>query len=278
MTSKEYIEQQIAAGYDIHFHDGVWWQKKAPFFYQPVHFFQKLVPGEAKPKLLKSFLGYSHLVNNNRYANKKYQAMILSATKLRQFSLECLPQKRRTKVRKGFRLLEVGRINDLKDVIDDIKDICISMSKRTHHGFSPQYYVDNYKKWKSFMLKEFGLPNREWWGAFYKDQLVAYTYSFLIEKTMYGSVLKSHTDYLNMCPNDALEFTLIEHCKNLKYCTEINVGDVSIQSIDKFKESFGYERVYLPMYAKYHPFVFIAKTFNQFSKSIIKKRNYRDDV
>ena len=67
MTSKEFIEQQIAAGYKIHCNEGVWWQRRHSYFCKPVDFLQELKPGEAKPKVFKSIqhvelVGFSGLM------------------------------------------------------------------------------------------------------------------------------------------------------------------------------------------------------------------------
>ena len=218
MTSKEFIEQQIAAGYKIHFYRGVWWEKKEPFFYKPVVSLEKILPHESTPVLLKSFLGYSHLVSDKKLATKYWSVMLLNHEKLKDFGLKSLSSSKRARVRKGLRLTEVKKIENIESIIEDIKNICISQAKRTRHGLPPEYYIKHYNKWRSSIKREFALLKREWWGIFYNDSLIAYNYGVLVDDTMFIFTAKSHADFLDKCPNDALLFTFLNYCKSLNSC------------------------------------------------------------
>lgn len=260
MNSEEFVRQQIAAGYKVHFHDGIWWQRRAPFFYRPVNFLQRFNTGEVKPKLSKSFLGYSHLVKDDQYANDYSPMAIMSSDQLNNFSLINIPANKRKRIRKGLKLNRVRRIDNIANVIEDMKNICISMAKRTQYGLPPQYYVEKYDEWKTFMMNEFSLSNREWWGVYYENNLIAYRYDVLIDNTMFFLATKSHTDYLHTCPNDALMFTFIEYCKDLPDCKELNAGDWNHKSsINEFKELFGFKRVDFPVYKKQNVLINSAK-------------------
>ena len=266
MTSEEYIQQQIAAGYDMHYHDGVWWEKKKYYICKPAFFMRKIEPGKAKPKLSKSFMGYSHLVNDDRHANGYSSMMIMNKDILKDYSMQTIPSKKRSRIRKGLKLLEIKRINNIDEVIEDIQKICISVASRTGFGHSPKYYVKNYDLWKAYMTKEFMQPNREWWGAYYEGILISYRYDVLIDDMMYFHVIKSHTDYLNKNANDALMYSFIEYCKTLENCIFINAGEHTPHrpGINAYKESFGFEKIDLPIYRKYNPLARIAKRIIQF--------------
>ena len=269
MNAEEFVKQEIAVRSKVHFNDGIWWGKRSSFFYRPINFLHKFMPGKATPKITRSFLGYSHLVNEAQYANNYWAAMILRSDKLKDFSLQNISANKRKRIRKGLRLTEVKKITNIEEVINDIQKICISMANRTRHGLPAEYYVKQYHKWKSFMTKEFNLPNREWWGAYYDGILVAYRYDVLIDNAMCFLATKSHSEHLDKCPNDALMFTFIEYCKSLEDCIELNAGDwnESRQTINRFKELFGFERVDLPMYTKYNPLVIFSKRVNELRKS-----------
>lgn len=263
MKAEDFINQQIKAGYKIHFHQGVWWEKVNPFIYKPVLPLQKIFTGKSKPKLAVSFLGYSHCVPEGCYANKVWSVMEIDYDCLSDFSIKSLSSSKRGRVRKGLRLLEFKKIEDVESVIDDIKNVCISTAKRTKHGKSPHYYVKHYKEWKSFMINEFSLPQREWCGVFYKDILIAYLYGYQIDNTMVISATKSHSDFLNKCPNDALLFTFLEYCKSLPGCKKVFFGDYvyAVPSLNEFKKKYGFEKVNLPVYANYNPLVRLAIKF-----------------
>lgn len=253
MTSEEFINQQIAAGHKIHVNRGVWWQRVAPFCCKPVINFKET--GTSNPLLIKSFLKYSYVVKDPAIANSHWDVMLLHRDKLKDFSIKSLSSSKRARVRKGLKFVEIKKIEDIEPVIDNIRDVCISTAIRTNHGLPPGYYLKKYKKWRSWLMKEFSLPNREWWGAYFNNSLIAYMYGVLIDDTMYDFTAKSHTDFLDKCPNDALIFTFLEYCKNLTGCNQVIFGDWSknVPSLNKFKENFGFEKVELPMYVWINP-------------------------
>ncbi|MBI5739846.1 MAG: hypothetical protein HZA16_03910 [Nitrospirae bacterium] len=242
-------------------HDNIWWQENFPLFYKPVNFFESFNPGAARPIRIKSLFGYSHFVSDQKYANDVRPMMILNEEALNKFSLPGLSKNKRTRIRKGLALNEVRRIDDIERVIKDIQKICISMSSRSHNGRPPEYYSEKYGEWKSFMIKEFSLPNREWWGVFHNGSLIAYRYAVLIDDTMHFRATKSRTDFLDKCPNDALMYAVLNYCKDNSECRQVSAGpwNASKYSINKFKEQFGFERVDFPAYAKYSPFIIFVK-------------------
>lgn len=259
MTSQEFIEQQIAAGYKVHFNGGTWWQESFPFFCRPVVPFKEINPGESEPKFHKSFLGYKHLVRDKQLANQYWSVMLLGENKLKDYSIHTLSSPKKAQIRKGLKNVEIKRIENIDIILEDIKNICISTRQRTKHGKPETYYLT--KEWRSWIKKEFALPKREWWGAYFEGRLIAYTYSVQIDETMYIYAAKSHTDYLDRCPNDALFFTFINYCKDLPDCKQIVFGDggAATPSLNAFKKKLGFEEVNLPVYTHYSSIISLYK-------------------
>jgi hypothetical protein len=266
MLASEYIDQQIKAGKNIHFHQGVWWQKFRTFFYKPVLPMQKIVPGEAKPHSFKSLLGYSHLVTDEKIANRHWSVMLMRSDKLQEFSLKNLPDARRRNIRKGLRLTEIKKIVDIDAVIKNMRDICIATANRTQHGKAAAYYVRHFDEWQARVRTSFAMPQREWWGAYFQGSLIAYFYCLLIEDTMFIEAIKSHTDFLDKRPNDALMFAFLDYCRTLPGDIQVIGGDwcQGKETLNKYKESFGFERVDLPKYIHCHPLVLLASRLNLF--------------
>lgn len=260
MTSEEYAKQQISMGMDVHCNDGVWWLKVRPFFFQPANPWQVIEPDKAKPKFIKSFLGYSHLVSEVKYANKSRPKLVLGREKLENFGIQSLSSKRRSTVRKGLKLNQVKKIDCIDTYINDIQSISISTAARTKHGKPAHYYTKEYEKWKQFIVKLSKLTTGEWWGAFFDNKLIAYVYTFHVDDVVTISAAKSHSDYLDKCPNDALIFTIVDYCKNLPNCRKIDYGDWSTNNpnLNDFKQRFGFEKVDLPIYLNLNPMVKVA--------------------
>ena len=256
MKAEDYIRQQIDAGYTIHFHDNEWWEKVSPFYYRPVLPMRAVTVG-CRPKMSRSFLGYSHIVKDEKSANRHWSIMLLPNEKLKEFSMKNLPEAKRKRIRKGLKLSEVRRIEDIGPVLEDMRQICISVALRTKHGKTPEYYTDSYDEWKTYMTTLFNLPERQWWGTFHEGVLIAYHYAVQIDDTMYHLATKGHANYLDRCPNDALIFTFLDYCRGLGDCSQVHTGDwvEDKPSLNKFKEYFGFEKVDLPVYTWYNPAV-----------------------
>ncbi len=265
MTHEEYINEQVNIGYNIHQHDGVWWLKVSPFFCKPVNPLQVIEPGKAKPYFLKSFLGYSHLVSDNVPSNKNWSVLMLNKDKLEDFSIKSLSSSKRAQVRKGLRLTEVKIIEDIESVMDDMKGICISMSMRTGYGKPANYFADHYEEWKASLIKQCTISSKERWGSFYNGSLIAFMNIEQIDHTVIVTNAQSHTEHLDKCPNDALIFSIMEHCKTLGNCQNIIFGDWSdVPSLNTFKQKYGYYKYDFPVYVKYNFLVPITKKIKQF--------------
>lgn len=256
MTYEEFIERVLEIGYDVHFNDGVWWIKSAPFFYNPVVPSQIIEPGKAKPKMYKALLGYSHHVSDKKYANKCESILLLGGERLRNFGIQSLSSSKRAQVRKGLRLTEIKKIENIELVIEDMKEIEISKATRIKQVKRPEYYVKHYKKWSEWTIKQFNADRgkKEYWGSFYNDSLVAFMKIYQMDDTMIISYAASHSDHLDKCPNDALTFCILDYCKKLPECNKVSYGvwDPNRPALNKFKENYGFERVDVPVYAKYN--------------------------
>jgi hypothetical protein len=238
------------AGYSVHLRADVWWQKVAPFYCKPVDPLRVLLPRASVPDLRHSLIGYSHLVPDQHHSTRTWSIMLLPPERLRNFSIELLKTGRRTSVRKALKQVEIRRIDAIAPVLDRMNEISISTAQRTGHGLPPEYYTKSRREWAGFMLREYSIPDREWWGVYVDNELVGYFYAYLIGSTMYISATKSHSDYMKLRPNDAWVFSFVEYCRNLPGCDQVVYGDWSpdAPTLNEFKEQFGFEKRDLPVY------------------------------
>jgi|LGVE01.1.fsa_nt_gb hypothetical protein len=250
------MEEQKAANtlrradYKVHKRDGIWWLQVAPFFCKPVDPFRTIRPLQSAPKLQYSLLGYSHPVPDTALSTKTWAVMYMGPNCLSAFGIAQLKPKRRSSVRKALRHVEIKQIEEIKPMLDSMNEICISVAKRTGHGKPPDFYIKKRQEWERFMVKEFSIVGREWWGAYAEGQLIAYFYAYLINATMFISAAKSHSDFLGLLPNDAFVFTFLEYCRELEGCKRVVYGDWSpdAPSLNQFKARYGFERKDVPEY------------------------------
>ena len=248
------------AGQSVHLHDGIWWLEVGPGFCKPVDLLRRMTPGTARPALLHRWMGYSHLVADAVKANWHWDVMYLEGDGLRQFDLARVKPKRRRRIKHALAALQVRRIEDIQPLLPAMNEINVITATRTSHGKPATYYVENRAEWERFMTHEFALQGREWWGAFFEGRLVAYYYSHVISRTLYINAAKSHTDFLNHGPNDALVFSLLEHHRNQADCDRIVYGDWSpdVPSLNEFKEQYGFAHVTLPVFRVQTPLMRLA--------------------
>lgn len=250
MTPEQYIQQQGRIGYKIHHSQGVWWQQHGPFYYKPIPEFQEIPPGTSRPNLLKGLAGYSHMVPAGYRSNKIWSFMIFEWSGEGQFSLETVGSKKRNQIRKGLKLNEIKRIEDIGPYLDDLKKINITARGRTGVGKPATYYEDHYNEWRHTIEAHFSLEDREWWGAFIDGKLIAYYYGYQIDSTMIIDTAKTHSDYLSFNPTDALLYSMMEHLLNGCGVRRIVYGGwvSDDQKLAHFKEQFLFFRKDFPVY------------------------------
>ena len=250
MNKQRFIEQQIALGYTLHQHDGIWWQQQSPFHCKPAFRYETIVEGSSHPLWFRSIAGYSHLVPDGSPFNSSISVMMLHWDSKRLFEITDLSSSRRSKVRRGQKKNEIRLITNLQFHLEDLRKVVISTRLRTGVGNPVSYYFDHYAKWCKEMLSLFEMDDRFWWGAFIDGRFVAYYQTVLVESTLFIMAAKSHSDFLANYPNDTILFTVMSHALNELGCRKIEYGDWS-QSDEKlfyFKQSYGFKKCDFPEY------------------------------
>ena len=262
MTIEEYAKQQIKSRIRVHFNKGTWWIQVKSFYCWPLYLFQKIEPKKSFPILYKAFIGYEHMVPNESVANAILPIMCLENVK--DYSLEKLPKKRRQIIR-GLERVKIKRISDVNELINDGYKINVSAAPKQHWAGNHSSLLD-FRKWKERINQAFSFPAIEFWGAYNdKNKLIAWLKAYQVENTMFISEEMSHADYLTLYPNDALLFTFINRCKEVKDLGRITFGLwCRKRSLNKFKESLGFKKVDFPIFRHINPFVQLLIPFTRY--------------
>lgn len=99
---------------------------------------------------------------------------------------------------------------------------------------------------------EFSYPGREWWGGFRESQLICYMTVNYIEQVAIIRNVKSRTDALSFCPNDAMYFTVLGTIRDRPDCEMLVNGSSFTPSLDAFKERFGFQKTPLFIYTQHY--------------------------
>ncbi|HTW93013.1 MAG TPA: hypothetical protein VMH22_15085 [bacterium] len=256
ITEEEFALQQRELGRSVHQHDGVWWDMVKPFYCKPVFDFRQIEPGRARPAVIRSWISYSHAVPEPEMASRSIDMMVLSGERLRNFGIKSLKDAKRARVRKGLSLVEIRRLNDLESLMDQVRDVNISQADRQWPsggtGLPSSYYSRHYDVWRRQQLVEFSSPGREWWGGFREGQLICYMTLVHIEQVAIIRNVKSRTDALSLCPNDAMYFTVLGTIRDRQDCEMLVNGSSFTPSLDAFKERFGFQKTPLHIYTQHY--------------------------
>lgn len=255
MNKDVFIQQEIAAGSRVHYHRGVWWQASATGVCHPLLPFHLVLPGESRPRWRHSFVGYSHLVPAGVPADRRAMFWVVEEPELQAYGMASLNYANRKAVAKAKRSgLTVARITDLEPLWLDLREIAMSMARRTGYGHPAEYYTAHFEEWKQSFQKEFSKPLREWWGVFSEGKLGAYMYAFHVDDTMHLLVCKVHSDFMPLRASDLLYYSMLEYSRDLPGCRRVNTGrGQQSEGVDRFKEGHGFKKVEVGEFFTYRP-------------------------
>jgi hypothetical protein len=258
VSEEIFAQEQARLGKQVHFHDGVWWVKAAPFYYKPIHEFRPFPPGSARPDRFKALLGYSHQVPDSAQATRNLRWNILQGEDLRGFGIDCLKSAKRRAIRRGLGECKVEQYEPTERNLGSMRQINISQAQRFEGAgesgtFLPAtFYNQHADKWREGIVRLFGHQGHQLIGAFVGDTLAAYVDLIRIEDTWMLGAVKSHGDYLRHRPVDALYFTILSMASQEESCNRVVNGgpDGERETLTYFKEEFFLKVTTIPYYTR----------------------------
>lgn len=262
MDLETFARLETAAGAKVTRHDGIWWERIKPFYSRPLHLLRAFPYDTGKPPFSYRFVGYEHAVPDEREANAFLPLMLLQD--ISGYDIERLPPAKRNKIRQGLKHVEVRRLDDIQDLIEQGPEI--NRSNLARWGGDRRGYLDE-SLWKRVLERTHALGVRETWGAYVKGRLVAYMRAYVIEETAYDTQRRSHSEYLQYRPNDILLHTFLMSCKVRPEIRRVLSGlESAQQSLTEYKKAFGFEAVKLPIYRRMNPVVRYIVQFTRYRR------------
>lgn len=263
LDEDEFARQEIERGRKLHRHDGIWWATVAGSYSRPAFEFRQVVPRKARPARLRSLFGYSHQVPDPAQATRWVEFMMIQEAELRAFGMSTLRSEKRARVRKGLRECEIREVADFDREYADIKAVNISQAARQmstgRFDRPPSYFTEREAEWRTSVRMCFGRTGWRWIGAYFGGKLIAYVSLLAVENHAFVMAVKSHSDFLGHCPNDALYFTLLSDLRDAAWCRRVSNGGPEHESLNRFKRLFGFRAVPIPYYSPWAGLVQVAK-------------------
>ena len=251
----------IYGNYSVPFKDGngVWWYQVKPGLCWPVEFYQPIPMNGSHPNIWKSYLGYQHITPNEEDADS--HLVVNSIIDLKNYKLELLDKRRRTKVRTGLKNCSVEMLkqydqNTVNDCLDAWNDLVRRTGWRTicsNKQFS--------ETWR--MLLE--IPGISILVARDRETKRAWGFQILkvIGDTIYGDTIAVHSDGLHAQANDVLYYAWLSTGARIPEVTKANAALKSnVKSLEAFKIGIGFKHVVFPAVTRLRaPASIILRTF-----------------
>jgi hypothetical protein len=246
LSLEELARQQAAVEDRVHEHRGVWWRQARPFFWQPCFCYQALDAGEAWPLKASALAGYTHIAKEGAESNGVFRAIVRD--NIPDYSIQGISRERRNKIRSGLAKLIVRPVEPL-ELLDQGYDVYVSWRARVRWGRDKGSRA-KYAAWMEQVIKQ---PHRLKLGAFHEGRLVAFMLPFACDSFVVLSYIASHSDSLNLHPNDVLYHALLTISRQTSGIRITEFGAVSSKSsLDKFKLAYGEVREF-PSYTWINP-------------------------
>ncbi len=237
---------------------GIWWRAVNPFFCVPAWHFSSFPAGERKPALVRSLLGYSHLVPEQKYSNSVYY--ILCMDKVQEYQLRKIRRQMQQDIRRGLNRLQIRTITSFSELINGGHQVYLSWFERIKN-IKGQKYLQN-KKFISMIEAAILSKKKIILGAFLDEMLIAYLIGVVVDQKAFIEKCYAMTDYLAYHPTQALLYTFINACKNNENISLITLGQASFErpSLNSFLIRQGFEMREYPAFIK----------INQATKTLVR--------
>ena len=205
--------------------------------------------------------------------DRKNQSSFWYVINDQSLELEDYSANTRSKIRRGFKELEVRKITK-KDMLASGYSVYVAAFKRYQTINRPMSHSE-------FLVYIEALDDLwEYWGVFNKKDnlLIAYSQNKVVDNQCYYSTIKFHVDYLRKYPSYVLYYTMNRYYLNECNLSYVNEGTRSIlhaTNVQSFLiEKFKFRKAYCKLHIQYHPLVrIIVFLLYPFRRLIIKSNN-----
>jgi hypothetical protein len=259
MTIGEYAAFETANGEKVTKHDGIWWRRVRPFFYQPAFPFLEIRPRERKPPPDALVGGCQHLVPHGAAANSFLKFFVFDEPE--KYSLLDLKSNHRSNIKKGMKYFTIREVTNLQEFIATAYPIYLSFYSRTEYSYKKERREkDSFAQWAKTL---FDFNKILILGAYHQDELSAVHISYCVEAVIILASFFSRTEALRLRVADVVMHSLRERAANQPGVKSIFLGMVTGQKgLDESKSGRGCKIVSRPAFYSINPLsLFLIKSF-----------------
>ena len=160
LTEEELARRQADVEDRVHLHRGVWWRQAGPFFCLPCNPCAKIDARISAPHPLRRISGYTHLAADGTPSNTGHPAIVREH--VANYFAGQLSESRRYKVRRALRQIEIRRVEQLEDMLQDGHEVYVSWHERVQWGRNKS----DRQKYDAWITREFQQPKSFILGAY----------------------------------------------------------------------------------------------------------------
>jgi len=237
-SEAELASSAMERGKKVIHHAGTYWIETRPGFYEPMHWFARLRNEQIERPCFLCW-GYRSTLHKDAaaHANGSLPLHLLGENDLFHYDEAYLPTKRRSQLRKARKVVQVVRVIDPTQFLEQGYDVLKSAVTRTRHGLIPTYYdycrsMNKQVQGKSLLLA--GLVDEIMRGYFIISAVndVAYIDTVLLA-----------TEFLSTDIGTALVFEAVQvarRCPQIKYVV-YGLHSIEDPRLGVFKEGMGFK-------------------------------------
>lgn len=222
---------------------GNWWYQARAGFCWPVDCFRPVAPEDARPTLLRSYIGSQHIVESEEAANS--HLVINSLTDLSAYDETCINAKRRNAIRKGLRCCRLEVLTEFdRATFDQCRAAWASLTQRTgwKHALDQAEFDATWRD----LLHVPGVTiivGRD----VQSGEVAGFLMVKIIGDTGYVDTIASRTEMLNLNVNDAVMYAFLMNAKRLSGVDKAHYAIRSyVASLEEFKRGLGFTPVRFP--------------------------------
>jgi hypothetical protein len=235
-TEEEYAEWRRRQGRRVISANGRYWEETFRGFYEPIHWMARLNAHEAR-RPTRWCIGFRARLHEDAgsLANAVMPANLLDD--LQNYSIDTLPAKRRSDLRKCRKLVSIGQLTDAEILKEQGYEVVASAAQRTGYGRIPER--QEYIKRVDRLVQD---PRLVVIAGLVDGRLGGYVVGFAVDDAAYFLAVHIASQHLHTAIGTGLAFDFArvwQRCPGIRYVV-YGLHSAEDPNLNVFKEGMGF--------------------------------------
>ena len=243
MTEAEMAERRRFEGFRTVCYKNRFWESVHHGFYVPIHTMARLEERELGRPSFFCWGLRATLRDGGAAANGVLPMHLL--TDAAGYTMESLPAKRRSDLRKCLRLVKIVRLTGPAVLMDEGFRIVSSAKRRTKYDYGRYFSEDRFGEYAKYFTTD---PKHVVLAGLVEEKLAGFLIGYAVGKTAYIKALPLDSAYLPTAISTGLVYEFAQVCRRSGIIEEVSYGQETPEdsSLGYFKEGLGFPVVKIP--------------------------------